>query len=113
MSAIQLIIEPDILIERIARMMNRRDDEIPEDSIGIEARVSKVRQLSLAFPGPSVTYEAKRERVVTMQNELLELARFGGEQEALGLATVFSQVYLELIPPEMRGIEYQRRLQIE
>ena len=104
------VIEPDVLIDRIAQMSKKADEAIPEDPIGLEARINKIRILLLAFPTSSATYEARRERVVRTQNELLNLAAYGGENQALSFAETFCKMYLELIPSDKRLIEYRNRL---
>lgn len=104
------VIEPDVLIDRIGQMGKRTDEEIPKDSIGLEARIDRIKTLLIAFPTASATYEVRRERYIKIQGELLDLAAFGGESEALNLAVPFCKMYLELIPPDKRLAEYKNRL---
>ena len=105
-----ILLEPDVLIDRIEQMGKRANEVIPKDPIGLEARINRIGTLLIAFSTPSVTYEARRERYIKIQGELLDLAAFGGESEALSFAPAFLDTCFELIPPEKRLFEYNLRL---
>jgi|SRR3989344_6671235 len=105
-----ILLEPDVLIDRIGQMGKRTNEVIPEDTIGLEARIHRIKTLLIAFPTPSATYEERRERYIKIQGELLTLAAFGGESEALSFAPAFLDTYFGLIPPEKRLVEYKLRL---
>ncbi|MBI3026545.1 hypothetical protein HYY70_00375 [Candidatus Woesearchaeota archaeon] len=105
-----VLLEPDVLIDRIGQMGKRADEVIPDDPIGLEARIHRIKTLLNCVPTPSGTYEARRERYIKIQGELLALAAFGGESEALSFAPAFLDTYFKLIPPEKRLFEYKLRL---
>ena len=104
------LIEPDVLIDRIGQMGSRKDEHIPFDDVGIDARVNQIKTLLLAFPTSAATYEDRRERYVKIQKAFLDLAGFGGEHEALGLSGPLIDVYFEIIPLDKRVAEYMDRL---
>ena len=40
-----ILLEPDVLIDRIGQMGKRTNEVIPEDTIGLEARIHRIKTL--------------------------------------------------------------------
>lgn len=129
MEQVKVIIEPDVLITRIGALGQRDEREIKPDTIGLETRLRRLHALfnreASAAVSPEAPYDRKRELVLQIQEELLALAEAGYESEALAIASSgsyvgglgmgggFIRTYLDLIPPEQRGREYELRRRVE
>ncbi|HLG24045.1 MAG TPA: hypothetical protein VI564_03910 [Candidatus Nanoarchaeia archaeon] len=108
---LEIILEPDVLITQIGDMLDR--DTVGDDVLGLDVRMRAIECLFAEqgnFSSSGVPYDRKREHYIKTQGEILALAQVGYEQEALGFAARFIQMYADLIPLDKRVIEYQLRI---
>lgn len=107
----KVILEPDVLTTQIGDLCER--ENITVDGADLVVRLRKVESLfaeQKELSKPSVPYEERRAHYIKTQEALLEMARIGGENEALQLLVRFSEMYFSLIPPEKRTEEYNLRI---
>ena len=129
MEVVKVVIEPDILIDRIRELFQRDEKDIKPDTIGLETRLRTIhglfnREASVAV-SPNLPYETKRELVIRIQEEVMTLADAGYEAEALqiagsggtvcglGMCGGYITTYLDLIPPDKRAEEFELRELVE